>query len=92
MLNLNFDQSFYYTQVKHPVMLVKNTNNFEFYYYNSPSDLRAKGFDTNFHLSLDDFELYFEYTFIDARQVFSNYSNYLELTPKNKINITLNLQ
>lgn len=91
-LNLTFDQSFYYTMVSHPVDLIEDSldsQNPYFYYHNSPSNLRAKGFDTNIHLSLEDFEFYFEYTYTDAQKVFSNYSSYLELTPKNKINITL---
>ena len=54
--------------------------------------MKAKGFDTNIHLSLEDFEFYFEYTYTHAEQVFSNYSNFLQLTPKSKINITLTLE
>ncbi len=89
-LNLAFDQSFYYTHVTHPVMLKEDSPSFaDIYYYNSLSNLSAKGFDTNIHLSLENLEFYFEYTYTEAEKVFSNYSNYLELTPKHKINITL---
>ncbi len=96
LINLDFDQAFYYTRVTHPVMLTEDSLTFKklpkFNFYNSPSDLIAKGFDTNIHLSLEDFEFYFEYTYTDAEQVFLNYSNFLQLTPRNKINITLTLE
>ena len=96
LLTLNFDQAFYYTQVKHPVMLAEDSLTFkkipEYYFCNSPSYLKAKGFDTNVHLSLEDFEFYFEYTYTYAEQVFSNSHSFLQLTPKNKINITLTLE
>jgi iron complex outermembrane receptor protein len=96
IINLNFNQAFYYTQVTHPVMLGEDSLSLRklpgYYFYNSLSELKAKGFDTNIHLSLEDFEFYFEYTYTHAEQVFSNYSNFLQLTPKSKINITLTLE
>jgi outer membrane receptor for ferrienterochelin and colicins len=96
IINLNFDQSFYYTKVTNPVLLgsdslsMKQMSNY--YYYNSSFDLVAKGFDTNLHLSMDDIEFYFEYTFTDAEHVYPNYNSFLQLTPKHKINITLTME
>ena len=95
-INFNFDQSFYYTKVKNPVILTEDTLSFKkmptYYYTNSISDLSARGFDTNLHLAMDDVEFYFEYTFTYAQQVYSDYNSFLQLTPKHKINITLTME
>ncbi len=93
-LNLDLDQSFFYTGVSHPVMLTDSASlsgNPEYYYYNSDANLIAGGFDTNVHLALDDFEFYFEYAYTDAKQVTPDHSTFLELTPRDKINMTLTL-
>ena len=91
-LLVTIDQAFYYTKVTDPLTLnVENLFGKDslasnvIIYYNSPSPLQARGFDTNIQLNLEDFELYFDYTYTDAMMG----SSFLELTPKNSLYITL---
>ena len=80
------DQAFYYTKVTDPLTLNEDSLASDvILYYNSPSPLQARGFDTNIRLNFEDFELYFDYTYADAAMG----SSFLELTPKNNLYITL---
>ena len=85
-LLVTIDQAFYYTKVTDPLTLNEDSlASNVIIYYNSPSPLQARGFDTNIQLNLEDFELYFDYTYTDAMMG----SSFLELTPKNSLYITL---
>ena len=85
-LLFTIDQAFYYTKVTDPLTLNEDSlASNVIIYYNSPSPLQARGFDTNIKLNLEDFELYFDYTYTDAMVG----SSFLELTPKNSLYITL---
>ena len=92
-INFSFDQAFYYTRVTNP--LLANEDSLaagKLFYYNSSSNLDAKGFDTNLHFTLDDFEFFMDYTFTDAELISSDGHSYLELTPKHKLNITATIE
>ncbi|MCL5027415.1 MAG: TonB-dependent receptor [Bacteroidetes bacterium] len=85
-LFFTIDQAFYYTKVIDPLALNEDslaTN--VILYYNSTSPLQARGFDTNIQFNLEDFELYFDYTYTDAMMGNSS----LELTSKDNLYITL---
>lgn len=92
-VNFSFDQAFYFSRVTNPLMANEDSlASGKLFYYNSSSSLDAKGFDTNLHFTLDDFEFFMDYTFTDAELISSNGHSYLELTPKHKLNITATLE
>ncbi|VAX27896.1 hypothetical protein MNBD_IGNAVI01-2583, partial [hydrothermal vent metagenome] len=84
------NQAFFFTNVKNAV--IPN-------YYsdgeapviidNSNSSLTTKGFDTNILLAIDELELFADYSYVDVNKTLNNVTSPLELTPKNKVNLTL---
>ena len=58
-------------------------------YYTSKGSLTTKGFDTNLYLDLDELELFVDYSYADVQKEGNGITTPLELTPKNKLNLTL---
>ncbi len=89
-ISLTLDQSFYYTKVNNSLTGQSDSLlNGMLLYKNSIVPLEAKGFDTNMDLTLGDLELFADYTFTDAYMNYKSEKRFLELTPKNKLNLTL---
>ena len=58
-------------------------------YYTDKGSLTTKGFDTNLYLALDELEFFVDYSYADVKQTVHENIKPLELTPKNKLNLTL---
>ena len=58
-------------------------------YFTDKGSLTTKGFDTNLYLALDELEFFVDYSYADVKQTVNEKIKHLELTPKNKLNLTL---
>jgi len=88
-LNFSFDQAFYFTRVSNPLMANNDSlANGILFYLNSSSPLQSIGFDSNIHFTLEDFEFFLDYTFTNAEIISPGGNTFLDLTPRNKLNIT----
>ncbi len=88
-MDFSFDQAFYYTHVYDPLM--PNDDSLasgKLFYQNSSSPLQSIGFDSNIHFTIEDFEIFLDYTFTDAEIISPDGNIYLELIPKHKLNFT----
>ncbi len=88
-MDFSFDQAFYFTRVNDPLM--PNDDSLLtgiLFYQNSTSPLQSIGFDSSIHFTMDDFEFFLDYTFTNAETISPSGNSFLELTPKNKLNIT----
>jgi len=80
------NQAFYYTQLNNPLVLqtdslAKGILSYE----NANGPLKAKGFDTNISLALNDLALFIDYSYTDAQKKYDNANSPLELIPKHKL-------
>ena len=80
---LTFNQSFFVTQINNPLVL----DSIQFVNKNKP--IIAKGLESNLRLVVDEFQIFFGYTFIDAHRKYDNVQSLIPLTPKHKINIDI---
>ncbi|GBD91517.1 colicin I receptor precursor [bacterium BMS3Abin04] len=87
---LKLNQAFFYTNIKNAV--IPNylaSESIPLLINNSNSSLVTKGFDTNFYVALDELELFADYSYADVNKTVNGITAPLELTPKNKLNLTL---
>jgi outer membrane receptor for ferrienterochelin and colicins len=78
---ITFNQSFFVTQINNPLVL----DSTEFVNKNKP--ILAIGLESNLRLVLDEFQVFFGYTFVDARRKYDNVQSFIPLTPRHKINV-----
>ena len=86
----SLNQAFFLTNVYHA--LVPRTDSLKndiLGFENATSSLKTKGLDTNLKVSLDELELFLDYTYTDVQKNYDKYNPHLELTPKHKLNMTL---
>ena len=86
---LKINQAFFYGKVKNSLIAYHIPYNSTPADYFSAGTLTTKGFDTNLYLSLDELELFADYTYTDVQKTEFNSTAQLPLTPKNKANFTL---
>ena len=87
---LKLNQAFFYTNIKNAV--IPNyfaSKSMPVFINNSHSSLITKGFDTNILIALDELELFADYSFVNVKKTENGITAPLELTPKNKLNLTL---
>ena len=78
-----FDQSFFITQINHPLIL--DTTQF----VNEAKPIITSGFESEVSLHMDDWKLFAGYTFVDAQRKYFPEQSFVPLTPKHKIVTTL---
>lgn len=84
--SLSFNQLFFYSRLLNALILSKDSN--IYFFINAEKPVDTRGFETNLKISYDDFSLYINYSFIDARLRYNN--NQLKpLTPKNNLGMSL---
>lgn len=79
---LAINQSFYLTQINHP--LVAFTPPGLVYYYTETKPISTKGFETWIQLSYAGLEAYLGYTLTDARKKYDPVHPYLDLSARDK--------
>ena len=92
-LTLLFNQLFFYTRLKDPLVLSDTAlpdGNYPF--VNANGNLDSKGLESNLKLDLDELSLYIGYTFIDARRHYNNTDSLNPLTAKNRLYLTLSYE
>ena len=81
--SITFNQSFFTTQINKPLVL----DTFKF--VNKDKPILTSGFESNIRLRVDEFQIFFAYTFIDARRKYDNTQIFVPLTPQHKINLDI---
>jgi outer membrane receptor for ferrienterochelin and colicin len=81
-LELAINQSFYITQINHPLLAVKSPGAINFYSQTKP--ILTKGIETWIQLSYAGLEAYLGYTLTDARKKYDLVYPYLDLSARNK--------
>lgn len=84
--SVSFNQLFFYSRLMNALILREDSNIYSFENANGPVDTR--GFETNFKMSYDDFNLYLNYSFIDARLRY-NENQMKPLTPRSNLGMSL---
>ncbi len=83
------NQAFFAVQIQNPIIAnFDSLLNQTVYFQNADGILLNKGMNTNIRLSLDELILYVDYTYLNARKQY-NSNKILELTPQNRLTITL---
>ncbi len=83
----------YATRIDHYIAANEDSlaNDILFYQNNSKS-LFTKGFETNLKISLDELVLFVDYTLTRVNGIGANTNRQLDLTPKQKLNLTLTIE
>ena len=81
--SLFINQAFFLTQINSPISFLQTTTG-KVDLMNETSPTVSKGFDTYAKLDIKSWELYFGYTFTDARYTYLTKNNFIPLTPKNR--------
>lgn len=89
-ISFTINQALYYTQLFHPVIpKADSLANKILVYENANGSIVTTGYDTNVHITCDELGLFVDYTYTHAQKDYDSKKSILELTPANKINITL---
>lgn len=88
-LNLSFNHMFFYTWIRHPLVLEQDfANNYRF--VNADQPVQSAGFETNAKLIFKDyFKLFLGYTFTHTKARYLAGNQFLPLVPRNKLNSAL---
>jgi outer membrane receptor for ferrienterochelin and colicin len=81
-VTLAFNQSFYITQINHP--LVAFTPPGLVYFYTETKPILTKGFETWVQITYDELEAYIGYTLADAKKKYDAVNPFLDLSARNK--------
>ena len=86
-ISFSINQLFFYTQLKNPLVLESNgqTNML----VNADGSIDSRGIETNMKFGYDDFKLFLQYAFVDARLNYNNIRNQKPLTPKHNAGAVL---
>ncbi len=88
-VNFSFNQLFFYTIIKNPLVLNPITASNNFAFENTSGNIESKGFETNIKIRFEDISTYIGYTFIDATRNFNNISTVNPLTAKHRLNANI---
>ena len=88
-LSMSINQMFFYTQVIDPLvlnstLLARDTLSYE----NANGNISSKGWETNIKFHLDNYSIYFGYTFIDAERNYNNTRFANPLTARHRLYFT----
>ena len=81
-VTLSINQSFYITQIDHPLVMQKTATTIS--YFNATKPISTKGFETWLQVSFAGLEAYLGYTLTDARKKYDPVHPYLELSARDK--------
>ncbi len=79
--DLFINQSFFLTQIEHPLVATYMTNG-EIDFRNAAKPLLSKGFDTYVRLHMDELELYTGFTYTSTLRTYLNSNQFMPYTPK----------
>ncbi len=81
-VELAINQSFYITQINHPLVLQKTATAIS--YFTATQPVLTRGFETWLQVSVAGLEAYLGYTLTDARKKYDPVHPYLDLSARNK--------
>ena len=81
-LELAINQSFYFTQINHPLVMQKTATVIS--YFNASKPISTKGIETWLQVSFAGLDAYLGYTLTDARKKYDPIHPYLDLSAQNK--------
>ena len=81
-VKLTVNQSFYFTQINHPLLIQRTATAIS--YINAASPVSTKGFETWLQISFAGLEAYLGYTLTDARKKYDPVHPYLDLSAHDK--------
>lgn len=88
-LAFSINQLFFYTNIYKPLVLQSNLND-EHFFTNASKPVNSKGFETNVKfIYKEDLKLFIGYTYISAKAKYLLVNQFLPLTPKSKLNLTM---
>lgn len=82
------NHAFFLTQINHPFISFEESDG-TLSFFNANRPIVTQGFDSYIQLKLSAWEIYFGYTFTDARRKYLNQNRFVPLTPKNRAASTL---
>lgn len=82
--HITINQMFYITDIQHPQIFYPWFNNM-ILTTNATKPINTKGFETYVALNHDELEIYFGYTYTDARRLYDATHPYVSLIAKNKL-------
>lgn len=82
---ITFNQTFFYSQIKSPLLLDSLTNTHAFKYYNADQPLETKGFETYVMLKQEELEIYLGYVYTNAKRKYDAVHSNLPLIARNKL-------
>ncbi|GAB3942177.1 TonB-dependent receptor [Spirosoma harenae] len=94
-INLSINHLFFYTRLKHALLLEDRPASDGYYqFYSAAGRLVSRGMETNVKLSYDDLSVYLGYTFIDAKTDYSPLASMPEIrqnpfTSRNRLYTTV---
>jgi iron complex outermembrane receptor protein len=88
-LTFSINQLFFYTRLNDALVLEQNEGPTNFSFQNADGTIDTKGFETNIKFTYQDFKLFLQYAFIDARLNYLNVNNQKPLTPKHNAGAVL---
>lgn len=77
------NHAFFYTQINDPVIASTDTLGIT-KFHNEKKPVNSAGWDTYLRMTVDEFEIYFGYTYTMARQEYNSLQPYITLTPRNR--------
>ena len=80
---LYFNHAFFYTEINAPVVSATDSLGITGF-YNEDKPVNSAGWDTYLRMTVDEFEIYFGYTYTMARQEYDTVQPYVTLTPRNR--------
>jgi outer membrane receptor for ferrienterochelin and colicins len=81
-VELSINQSFFFTQINHPLVIQKTATTIS--YYNATKPVSTKGSETWLQFSYAGLEAYLGYTLTDARKKYDPVHPYLDLSARDK--------
>ncbi len=88
-LAFSINQMFFYTRINKPLVLQQDMFG-DYSFANAGKPVISSGFETNLKIIYkEDLKLFVGYTFTDANAKYRTGNQFLRLTPKNKLNLTL---
>lgn len=81
-MTFSINQLFFYTRLKKALVLSRTLPAASYAFENADGNIDSRGFETNIKLTYNDFKLFLQYAFVDAKLNYDNINNQKPLTPK----------
>ncbi|MBF2708481.1 TonB-dependent receptor [Flavobacterium soyangense] len=86
-INFSFNQLFFYTSIKNPLVLNPVADRSDFSFENANGYLESKGFESTIKLRLDNISCFLGYTYTDVNRNYNHVSSVNPLTAKHHLNL-----